>query len=416
MKKILAILLSLSIVMSLCSCNEIQETTSIADSQASTTTQTDSTTTPSVSDITTSQEDEQIIIENPTVTLMCAGDNLIHSPLYNQARQRALEKGVEGYDFDYAYQYVEDLIDIVDLSILNQETIVSDEFEPSNYPFFCSPGDLGDKMIELGFDAISISNNHCLDKGEAGLLSTLSYWKNTHPDIPVYGAYKNEEDMNNIRTLEVNGIKFAFLGYMEHTNGLYLPEGSECELIYLSNLDLIEQQIRYADEIADVVVISPHYGVEVTNTVTQTQKDLTKLFVEWGADLIIGTQPHTVQTMEYIDKPDGGKAFVFYCLGNLISAQSSNLSMVGMLGYLTITKDLTNNEIIISDVQAVPLIDQYEAGSRNVRVYPYWEYDPALISEHGCQNVSWDLFEKIISENIPSEYLVLSPDKLIYLN
>ena len=50
--------------------------------------------------------------------------------------------------------------------------------------------------------------------------------------------------------------------------------------------------------------------------------------------------------MEYIDKPDGGKAFVFYCLGNLISAQSSNLSMVGMLGYLTITKDLTNNDLV----------------------------------------------------------------------
>lgn len=412
MKRMIAYFVSIALCLSFCSCNNVgmlsSDVLSNADTITSTTPATVTTTEPTSTAATTPQPE---VIENPSVTIMCAGDNLIHSPLYKQAKERATDGR---YDFDYAYQYVADLIPNVDLSILNQETIVTDAFEPSNYPFFCSPEALGDKMIDLGFDAVSISNNHCLDKGESGLLATLEYWRTAHPDIPVYGAYENEEDMNNIRVTEINDITFAFLGYMEHTNGLQLPSGSECELVYLSELELIEQQIKKADEMADFVVVSPHFGVEVTNTVTQSQKDLTRLFVEWGADLIIGTQPHTVQTMEYIEKPDGGKAFVFYCLGNFISAQSNPYSMVGMLGYLTITKDLETSEIIISDVQAVPLINQYETGSRNVRVYPFWLYDPSIVAQHGCEGVSWDMFTTIINENIPEEYLVLSREELKY--
>lgn len=409
MNRALSFILIAAMVLTFTACNSIDSSSLNTSYEVQTNTSPASTT--ELTDQTISTEPESL--ENPSVTLMCAGDNLIHSPLYKQANARA---NYEGYDFDFAYEYVSDLVDCVDLSILNQETIVTDEFEPSNYPMFCSPEALGDKMIDMGFDAISISNNHCLDKGEKGLLATLSYWATKHPDIPVYGAYLNEEDMNNIRTLEVNGITFAFLGYMEHTNGLYLPEGSECELVYIDELELIKEQIKKADEIADCVIISPHFGVEVTNTVTQTQKDLTALFVEWGADIIIGTQPHTVQTMSYIDKPDGGRAFVFYCLGNLISAQSNPYSMVGMLGYLTVTKDLQTKEVIISNVQAVPLINQYGSGSSNVQVYPYWLYDSSLVSQHGCSDVSWNLFTSIINENIPEEYLVLSREELDYID
>ena len=283
------------------------------------------------------------ILNTSTVSIVCAGDNLIHTPIYRIAHETA---GNEGYEFSPAYEHLGTLISDADLAILNQETIISDDFEPSSWPFFCTPSAMARDMSELGFDAFSIANNHVLDKGEDGLKSTLEFWKENYPAVPVYGAYMNDEDMNNIRTLTVNGIKFAFLGYMEHTNGLYLPKGSECRVTYLSDEETMEHQIRAAREIADCVIVSVHFGIEVTNIITDQQRALSQKFADWGADIIIGTQPHTIQSMEYLDAADGRKAFMFYCLGNFISTMDNPLSMAEMLGCITVTKRFRRSDTV----------------------------------------------------------------------
>ena len=336
-----------------------------------------------------------------SATIVCAGDNLIHSPIYNQAKARSTDGG---YDFGYAYENVAPLIEEADLAVLNQETIISDEFAPSNYPSFCTPSEMAEEMVKIGFDAVSLSNNHCLDKGEKGLASTLNFWRENYPEIPVYGAYLSEEDMNDIRTLEVNGITFAFLGYMEHTNMLSLPKDSECRLTYLSDEERMERQIKRASEIADCVIVSVHFGIEVTNTVSEQQYYFAQKFADWGADIIIGTQPHTIQTMEYLDTADGGRAFVFYCLGNFISAMDNPYSMVEMLGRITVTKDNATGEITLSGAEAVPLINHYDSGYRNVRVYPFSDYTAELAASHGCAGTSMEFFKRVIEENIPEEY------------
>ena len=340
--------------------------------------------------------------EFASVDIVCAGDNLIHSPIYMQAKNRA-ENG--DYDFLPAFENVRKYIEEADLAILNQETIVSDKYEPSNFPYFCSPEALARDMITLGFDAVSISNNHCLDKGEEGLIASLEFWADSYPDIPVYGAYLNEEDMNNIRILEVNGITFAFLGFMEHTNGLMLPENSVCELTYMSEEELIEKQIKEAEKIADCVIVSVHFGVEVTNEISVQQYDFSQKLADYGADIIIGTQPHTIQSMEYLTGKNGNKAFVFYCLGNFISAMDNPYSMVEMLGRIKVTKSLKTGEITLSEPNAVPLINHYDHNYSNIRIYPFSEYTEELGTSHGCKGTSYSFFERIISENIPEEYL-----------
>ena len=401
MKKKLS--LALAAVMLLTSCAAEEEISSVpypvVDAQTATTT-TSATTT-----ATSAEPTEEPLPPEPefsSVCIVCAGDNLIHQPIYYQASVRA---GGEGYDFSYPYQYVAEYISEADMAILNQETIVTDEFAPSTYPCFCTPAAMGDEMVELGFDVISVGNNHILDKGEAGLLSTLDYWSTNHPDIPVYGAYRNEEDMNNVRTLTVNDITFAFLSYMEHTNGLSLPSGSECELVYLNELELIEQQIRSAAEQYDCVIVSAHFGVETTNTISDSQYYLSQQFADWGADIIVGTQPHTIQSMEWLDKADGGKAFVFYCLGNFLSAQSYVYCMVEMLGRITVTKNLTTGEIELSEPNAVPLVNHYDYGYSNIRVYPLSQYTEELANAHGCPELTMDFVEYLVAQNIPEEFL-----------
>jgi len=349
--------------------------------------------------------------EPASVNIVCAGDNLIHTPIYRIAKETA---GGEGYEFSPAYEHLGTLISDADLAILNQETIISDEFEPDTYPTFCTPTEMARDMTELGFDAFSISNNHVLDKGEAGLISTLRFWKENYPDKPVYGAYLNEEDMNDIRTLEVNGIKFAFLGYMEHTNGLSLPPSSECRVTYLDDEETIEEQVRKASEIADCVIVSVHFGIEVSNIVTEDQKEMSRKLADWGADIIVGTQPHTVQSMEYIDTADGRKAFVFYCLGNLISTMDVPASMAEMLGEITVTKDPADGKITLSNAKAVPLVDHFDRSYSYVGVYPLDQYTPEMGAVHAISGVSYDYILDIFRDNIPEEYLDEPYRSIIY--
>lgn len=408
-RKILSVLMALCMLMGMFGCARVdipetqQSETDSTTSDSSVTTAATTVTEPPQTTATSQTEPPPPDIR--TVHLVCAGDNLIHSSIYKQAKRRAEANGEDGYDFDYVYEKVEKYLDGADIAILNQETIVTDELEPSDYPRFCSPADLGEKMIEMGFNAFSLSNNHILDRGEEGLLATLRFW-DSHEGIIRYGAYRDEEDMNNIRTTEVNGVTFAFLGYMEHTNGLSLPSDSECKITYFDELDLIEQQVRRADEIADVVIVSAHYGKETINEQTQTQLDLTQKLVEWGADLIIGTQPHTAQGMEYIQKPDGSNAFVFYCLGNFVSAQSYELTMVGILGDLDIVKNMDTGEVTIENVKAIPIITQYGYNYSNIHIEPYATYTEEMLEDHGCDGFDQDTIDYVLSF-IPEEFLAI---------
>lgn len=394
-----------------CSCSRVENVEKPApdiSSEAVTTAETEPETTlpetesaPPETTVTEATEPEEP--EILSVHIVCAGDNLIHSSIYNQARRRAKENGLEGYDFGYVYERVERYIKDADLAILNQETIVTDELEPSDYPCFCSPADLGEHMIDIGFDVFSMSNNHVLDRGEEGLLATLRFW-DSHEGIVRYGAYRDEEDMNNIRTLEVNGITFAFLGYPEHTNGISLKADSPCKVIYLKQLDIIEQQVRRADELADVVIVSPHFGTEISNTVTDNQREIAKMLVDWGADLIVGTQPHTAQEMEYITREDGTKGFCYYCLGNFVSAQSNPKALVGILADLTVTKNSQTGEISIENPGAIPIITQYGANYHQIHIVPYCEYTEDELSAHGAEGFDQKAIDAVLS-HIPDEFL-----------
>ncbi len=338
------------------------------------------------------QEEKEI----RSVTLVCAGDNLIHSPIYNQAFERG---GDNGYDFSPVYEDTAAIIRAADLAVLNQETIITGEYPPSNYPTFCTPAAMGDEIAGLGFDAVSISNNHLLDKGEEGLISTLNYWETEHPEITLYGAYKNKTD---IPVIEINGISFAFLGFMEHTNGLELPEDSECKITYLNETEEVKRQVKLADKLADCVIVSAHYGLEVSGEVTAEQLEITQNLGDWGADIIIGTQPHTVQPMEFFKTSRGTDAFVFYCLGNYVSAMDNPLAMIGMLGFLTVNK-YSYGKTEIVNTGALPIITHYEDGYKNVKIYNWSGYSEELAKKHGCTGFTYEFAKKIIKSKIVIE-------------
>ena len=106
--------------------------------------------------------------------LIMAGDALLHGAVYTDA------KTAEGnYDFTEMMITLNRVLDHYDLKYYNQETILGGtELGLSTYPCFNSPQEFGDTMMDLGFNLVSLANNHTLDRGEQAILNSLDYWSN----------------------------------------------------------------------------------------------------------------------------------------------------------------------------------------------------------------------------------------------
>lgn len=341
-----------------------------------------------------------------SITILGAGDDLIHDVIYKQAQSRA---GGKGYDFSPVYARIAGDIKNADISVINQETPIAGKIAPpSGYPRFNSPTQLGDELVRLGFDVINHANNHVLDQNEKGLAATLDYWA-TKPSVKVVGAYRNDKDLQNIRIVEAKGIKTAHIGITEMTNGLYLPKNSNYRLIYASDTALIEQLIKKAKSMADVVVISVHWGNENTYTLSDKQKTLAQNMVDWGADVIFGNHPHVLQKLTVLTRKDGTKCPVIFAFGNLVSAQQSGDNMVSGLLTVTMTKDFATNKTTFTDMKFKPIVTQYGKRCTNITIYPLSQYTDALAQAHGVRRYtpafSLKYINSIVDKSIPKEYL-----------
>ncbi len=138
LKRLLLLAISTALAFSLAGCaaeaanNAVTEITDSTSSPASA--KEDVTTTAATTALTeaTTVQTEPPEPDIRTVHIVCAGDNLIHSSIYNQAKRRAAANDEDGYDFDYVYEKIEKYLEGADIAILNQETIVTDELEPSD--------------------------------------------------------------------------------------------------------------------------------------------------------------------------------------------------------------------------------------------------------------------------------------------
>lgn len=340
-----------------------------------------------------------------SITILGAGDDLIHSTLYNRAKKLA---GGKGYNFDPMYQRVAGRIKKADIAVINQESILASKVAPiSGYPLFNSPTEVGDEMVHLGFDVINQANNHVLDMGEKGIKAALDYW-DTQP-VTAIGAYRDDADLQNIRIVESKGIKTAQIGITEMTNGLYLPKNSQYRIVYASDTELIKSLIQKAKRMADVVVVSVHWGTEDTYTLTDQQKKLAQEMVDWGADIIFGNHPHVVQQLTVLTRAsDGAKCPVMFAFGNFISGQLYGRNMVSGLLTVSETKDFQTGKTTFSGMKFEPIVTHYESGFANLAIYPLSEYSQALAGKHGVRKrspeFSMQFIQDIIDRNIPKEY------------
>ena len=140
-----------------------------------------------------------------------------------------------------------------------------------------------------GVRVFSLSNNHTYDKGASGIAATLRFWGSMPEDVVTTGLWKGKEDYGHIPLQTVNGVTIAYLSYTEHTNGIPQNSSMQANVIYTSQTDVIEQQVKAARQLADFVVVGVHWGVENSHAIADPQRTLAQNLADWGADLIIGT-------------------------------------------------------------------------------------------------------------------------------
>lgn len=303
------------------------------------------------------------------LTLIMGGDALLHASVYNDAK-----KENDTYDFSPMLKTLENIIPQYDLAFYNQETILGGkELGLSTYPAFNSPQEFGDNMLSLGFNLISLANNHTLDRGEKAVRSSLAYWRDK-PALTA-GSYESFQTRNTPKILEKNGITYALLAYTYGTNGIPVPKGKEY-LVNVYTKTMLENDIKAIRDKVDLLIVSMHWGIEYEFEPSAEQKKYAKLLADLGVDLVIGTHPHVVQPVEYI-----GDTLVFYSLGNLISAQKGTNKRIGMLGSVEIEKG-KNGKVKVKNPRAELIYTYYNSRFRDFKLMWFSELNNAILPDY----------------------------------
>lgn len=315
--------------------------------------------------------------EENTIELLAVGDNIAH--------QTIREVGMTEYgpwNYDSVYQYVKEDVEAADLALVTQETIfVEDREDVSGYPSFGTPPEFGDALVNTGFDVIASATNHALDKGTDSIEYTLNWWEENHPDIPVLGLYDSQEASEEIPIISCKDLKLAMLDYTYSLNGLELPSGQEY-MVDVFDEEKAREDIRQAKELADVVIVVMHVGNEYEQDVDQETQEWTDIFLEEGVDIVIGSHPHVVRTMETLTGEDGHKMLVYYSLGNFTSTQTDLPSLMGAMAKITVRKNIETGEIEIPEHEFIPLLMYYNKEIPQAAIYKLEDYPQELIQEH----------------------------------
>lgn len=345
------------------------------------------------------EKTEEVKKEEPKtskLSLIMVGDALLHGSVYRDAYKNGV------YNFDSQLEYIKPVVQNYDLAFYNQESILGGtELGLSDYPTFNSPQEFGDAMINTGFNLVSLANNHTMDRGEKAVLNSCEYWKSKENVLAV-GSYCSKEDSEAVQIKEKNGIKYTLLAYTYGTNGISVPQGKE----YLVNLysdEKAKSDIEKVRDKVDLLIVSMHWGTEYRTEPTEEQKREAEYLSSLGVDIIIGTHPHVIEPITYIND-----TLVIYSLGNFISAQSTNNdynTMVELMTSVDIIKEEKNGQttIKLDNLNNELLYNYYKKGSRwtDFKVIPFSQMNSNYNSDYQRLYNKYSAVVKMYNEDIP---------------
>jgi gamma-polyglutamate biosynthesis protein CapA len=247
-----------------------------------------------------------------TTTIVITGDIML---------DRNVRNVIDVKGFDAFFAGVHDLVSDADVAVGNLEgpftmnPSKTSSFVSKELTFTFDPK-LAPKLAELGFDVLGLANNHTLNFGQAGLDSTRTYIRAA--GMQYYGDPNNADQISTI--VVRNGVRIGFVGFHEFS--------------YVG-FDNVLAEIDRLRPLVDVLIVSPHWGVEYQTEPTTLMQKYARLFIDHGADAVVGAHPHVAgEIEEYMGKP------IFYSLGNFAFDQYfSEETMKGMAVRLLVGKE-----------------------------------------------------------------------------
>lgn len=233
-------------------------------------------------------------------------DNWAIMPYYksrNKGVYGILSKNVVGY------------MDSLDWMVVNSEFAFSNRGTAMSnklYTFRANPGNVS-IYDEMSVDMVTLANNHVYDYGETAFFDTLNTLKKHK--LPYIGAGVNNTEAERAYYLVVNGYKISFLNATRAEKYILTPEATTNSPGVFRCYDptKLSKRISEEKEKSDYVVVIVHWGKETYHELEDVQKETGKLYIDSGADMVIGHHAHVLQGVEFYK----GK-LIAYNLGNFI--------------------------------------------------------------------------------------------------
>lgn len=199
--------------------------------------------------------------------------------------------------------------------ILNEGGTVKKCSNPKKCYAFRQPEYMAKRIVEAGFDVVSVANNHVSDFGEQGRESTVAVLRKNH--LHFAGLETCPWD-----TFTIGGIRYGFTAFSVNS-------GTN----KIQNYGLLDGIVKRLDTIADIVIVSFHGGAEgqdhrhvTRQTETYIGEDRGNVYqfahraIDDGADLLIGQGPHVARALDVYK----GR-LIMYSLGNFCTYHRFNL-------------------------------------------------------------------------------------------
>lgn len=285
----------------------------------------------------------------PSLKFAAMGDMLAHGAVINQARTE------NGYDFKPYFTKIQPLYAGSDVVFCNPETpAAGPDFGISGYPVFNAPIEFSRDLSAAGCNLINFATNHIVDKGQTALDKTLDEWDKLKP-LAMSGANRSAEEQQKVSYFEKNGLKVAFVAFADFSNAK-VPHGYSINFYH--DKALVTNLLTEARKNADIVIVSAHWGVEDSHQISAPQQQAAQMMADLGADVIIGTGPHVLQPVTWLDRPDGEKTLVWYSIGNMLSSQFQVDELTGGVAKFKVAK--VNDKLRFSDIAFDATFMSYE--------------------------------------------------------
>jgi poly-gamma-glutamate capsule biosynthesis protein CapA/YwtB (metallophosphatase superfamily) len=225
---------------------------------------------------------------------------------------------------------VAELLRGADLAVVNLECCVSDRgrrWEAPGKPFFFrAPPRAVELLALLGVGCVTLANNHALDYGPQALLDTLEHLAGA--GIAAVGAGPDLDRARRPAILDAAGLRVAVVGATDHpadfAAGPARPGVAYADLA-VGVPGWLAAAVRDAAAHADAVLVTPHWGPNMTAAPVPHVRRAAAALLEAGATLVAGHSAHV---------PHGVGGRVLYDLGDFLDDYATDPRLRNDLGLL----------------------------------------------------------------------------------